>query len=95
MPLLMSRIINTQDIINIHISPVRLVQIRKVLTPPLWVDCEESQDHRALVYVKCQIPVEGNLIFSEKNSEIHTFLDSVISIALYIDIWKLTYDYGG
>ena len=55
------------------------------------MDCEESQDHRALVYVKCQIPEEGNLIFSEKNSEIHTFLDSVISIALYIDIWKLTY----
>lgn len=29
MLLLMSRIINTQDIINTHISPIRLVQIRK------------------------------------------------------------------
>ena len=43
------------------------------------------------MYVKCQTPVEGNLTLSEKNLEIHTFLDSVISVSLYIDIWKLAY----
>ena len=43
------------------------------------------------MYVKCQTSVEGNLTLSEKNSEIHTFLDSVISVSLYIDIWKLAY----
>lgn len=55
------------------------------------MDCEESQDHRVLVYIKCQTSVEGNFTLSEKNSEIHTFLDSVISVSLYIDIWKLAY----
>lgn len=34
--------------------------------------------------------MEGNLTLSKK-LKIHTFLDSVISVSLYIDIWKLAY----